>query len=31
MLSDTLADGLRGYAIGEKVRTLRLRKKMGLV
>jgi transcriptional regulator with XRE-family HTH domain len=31
MLSETLNKGLRGYAIGEKVRTLRLRKKMALV
>ncbi len=30
-LSDTLQNGLREYAIGEKLRTLRLRKKMGLV
>ena len=31
MLSETLAKGLRRYAIGEKLRALRLRKKMGLV
>ena len=31
MLSETLAKGLNGYAIGEKLRSLRLRKKMGLV
>jgi transcriptional regulator with XRE-family HTH domain len=31
MLSDTLTEGLQQYAIGEKVRRLRLRKKMGLV
>ena len=31
MLSETLAKGLRDYAIGEKLRALRLRKKMGLV
>ena len=31
MLSDTLRKELRQYAIGEKVRTLRLAKKMGLV
>jgi len=31
MLSDTLAKGLEKYAIGEKLRWLRLRKKMGLV
>lgn len=31
MLSDTLQDGLTKYAIGEKLRTLRLRKKLGLV
>jgi transcriptional regulator with XRE-family HTH domain len=31
VLSDTLDDGLRSYAIGEKVRALRLRKKLGLV
>jgi len=31
MLSDTLNKGLGGYAIGEKVHALRLRKKMGLV
>jgi transcriptional regulator with XRE-family HTH domain len=31
MLSETLADGLKTYAIGEKIRALRLRKKMGLV
>src|SRR3954470_6314495 len=31
MLSKTLENGLSGYAIGEKVKALRLRKKMGLV
>lgn len=31
MLSDTLTKGLEKYAIGEKLRRLRLRKKMGLV
>lgn len=31
MLSDTLAKGLARYAIGEKLRALRLKKKMGLV
>jgi transcriptional regulator with XRE-family HTH domain len=31
MLSETLQGGLRAYAIGDKVRALRLRKKMGLV
>lgn len=31
MLTPTLADGLRNYAIGEKLHALRLRKKMGLV
>ncbi len=31
MLSETLESGLGEYAIGEKLRTLRLRKKMGLV
>ena len=31
MLSDTLQKGLEAYAIGPKVRTLRLKKKMGLV
>ncbi len=31
MLSDTLDRGLRTYGIGEKVRSLRLRKKLGLV
>ena len=31
MLSDTLQKGLEAYAIGAKVRTLRLKKKMGLV
>jgi len=31
MLSDTLANGLQAYGIGEKMRALRLRKKMGLV
>jgi transcriptional regulator with XRE-family HTH domain len=31
MLSTTLQKGLTGYGIGDKVRTLRLKKKMGLV
>lgn len=31
MLSDTLIEGLEQYAIGEKLRRLRLKKKMGLV
>ena len=31
MLSETLTDGLRRYKIGSKIRTLRLRKKLGLV
>src|SRR3954467_5285622 len=31
MLSATLQEGLGAYAIGEKVRALRLKKKMGLV
>jgi len=31
MLSETLAKGLSGYAIGEKIHALRLRKKIGLV
>jgi transcriptional regulator with XRE-family HTH domain len=31
MLSPTLKEGLKAYEIGGKVRTLRLRKKMGLV
>ena len=31
MLSSTLAEGLRDYEIGDKVRALRLRKKMALV
>jgi transcriptional regulator with XRE-family HTH domain len=31
MLSTTLQKGLSGYGIGEKVHTLRLKKKMGLV
>jgi transcriptional regulator with XRE-family HTH domain len=31
MLSATLESGLRDYAIGEKIRALRLKKKMGLV
>jgi len=30
MLSDTLSDGLKGYRIGEKLRELRLAKKLGL-
>ena len=31
MLSKTLEDGLSNYSVGEKLRVLRLRKKMGLV
>ena len=31
MLSKTLQDGLSDYGIGDKLRTLRLKKKMGLV
>ena len=31
MLSETLAKGLSDYAIGEKLRALRLKKNMGLV
>ncbi len=31
MLSKTLEDGLAAYAIGEKIRSLRLKKKIGLV
>src|SRR6185312_8185642 len=31
MLSATLQEGLEDYAIGEKIRALRLKKKMGLV
>ncbi len=31
MLSETLATGLEQYKIGEKIRSLRLRKKLGLV
>lgn len=31
MLSATLSDGLKAYGIGERLRALRLRKKMGLV
>jgi transcriptional regulator with XRE-family HTH domain len=31
MISPTLSRGLREYAVGEKLRALRLRKKMGLV
>ncbi len=31
MVSQTVVDGLRPYNIGDKIRTLRLRKKMGLV
>ena len=31
MLSSTLQEGLTEYAIGEKIRALRLKKKMGLV
>jgi quercetin dioxygenase-like cupin family protein len=31
VLSDTLAQGLKRYAVGDKLRALRLKKKMGLV
>lgn len=31
MVNETIAEGLRPYALGEKLRTLRLRKSMGLV
>ena len=31
MLSATLTDGLKAYAIGPKIRSIRLKKKMGLV
>jgi transcriptional regulator with XRE-family HTH domain len=31
MLSPTLREGLKGYAIGPKIRAVRLKKKMGLV
>ncbi len=31
MLSETLSEGLKAYGIGAKVRTLRLKKSMGLV
>ena len=31
LVSQTVVDGLRPYSIGEKIRALRLRKKMGLV
>ena len=31
MVNKTIVDGLRPYAVGEKLRTLRLRKSMGLV
>jgi len=31
MLTSTLAEGLKSYSIGDKLRALRLRKKMGLV
>jgi transcriptional regulator with XRE-family HTH domain len=31
MLSQTLQDGLKAYAIGPKIRAIRLKKKMGLV
>src|SRR5688572_24092772 len=31
MLSPTLREGLKSYAIGPKIRTIRLKKKMGLV
>ena len=31
MATDTLSDGLAAYAVGDKIRALRLKKKMGLV
>ena len=31
MISQTVTDGLKPYAIGEKIRALRLKKSMGLV
>ena len=31
MVNTTIVEGLRPYALGEKLRTLRLRKSMGLV
>src|SRR6476646_1601532 len=31
MLSPTLRDGLKSYAVGPKIRAIRLKKKMGLV
>src|ERR1041384_6054150 len=31
MLSPTLREGLKAYAIGPKIRSIRLKKKMGLV
>ncbi|MGA7443385.1 MAG: helix-turn-helix transcriptional regulator, partial [Candidatus Sulfotelmatobacter sp.] len=31
MMNKTIVEGLRPYALGEKLRTLRLRKSMGLV
>ena len=31
MLSDTLAEGLQQYAVGPKIRSLRQKKKLGLV
>ena len=31
MVNETIVEGLRPYALGEKLRTLRLRKSMGLV
>jgi transcriptional regulator with XRE-family HTH domain len=31
MVSPTIVDGLRSYSIGDRIRALRLRKKMGLV
>jgi len=31
MVNKTIVEGLRPYALGEKLRTLRLRKSMGLV
>ncbi|HMK22121.1 MAG TPA: helix-turn-helix transcriptional regulator, partial [Terriglobales bacterium] len=31
MISQTVIDGLKPYAIGEKIRTMRLKKSMGLV
>ena len=31
MLSDTIRDGLENYRIGERIRAMRLEKKLGLV